>query len=652
MPFKSKAEARDFLRSKGLTDEQIDAGIARRQGGAKAAAPDPTIAAPDATTGESIAKDVGSIAGEIGGGIIGATRGHPHVGATVGAGVGRAGVGAVQDAPEFMEGDLTGKDLIWRAGQEFARGSGESIVSTAALKTMRWIAAPVVNAVSPEAKEFIQYMHSKLIDLPSGSWSDPVSVLRHPVNTIRKAIFGVTKPAAATPDVLTENFLLDMGGNIARTTMFGGGSVRALDVRNTRILGEAAEDLGRKFGQALPRDKFGQAVEAAIKDRISGAELARQTAKNTVNQLSPQTVVDMTSVVGPIKKKARLGKRMAADPMKPIGLVDDFEQSMLDKLGPNPPLDAVMEFRDVLRVKGHKELVPALDKAISKSLGKNKQSLKAFRDYQDLEKMTKSSEGALNTKFINGVLSQIKGRGGYEAIADMLKPNNVTTVRRLREGMDVSFPGSSALGNPWKHVQAEFNQRLLDGATMTTEKGVKEVRGARLYATLQAPETQELITEIYGKDHLKNLTSFARNLLTAQAKGIAGGRGKFSVETKEGGLMNKVTGGLLETLGLGVGAGTAMSGSGLLDVADAGAAAVIALPTLLGRAFTDPVIVKWLSEGLAHPRLFGKTRMASAASARLLRAEAEEIFLDDSSMGDYERQFTQQKSPYPAGMMP
>jgi hypothetical protein len=501
------------------------------------------------------------------------------VGGTVaGAGLGFAGGKQLADILDTFLGIQKPKPIgrdIAEIPQEVAEG--------ATLEMGGQVLGPVLSAIRQKAISPLGRQVSdrarQTIDLFKGETERVQSVFR-PVSSIFKQRKPVLTPAQAT-----ENRMLDIVENVAEFSLFGGGTIRNQKINTTNLINRTVDDFANAFTRHTTRGES----RAVIQDVLKGESTAfRATGSNLfkqVDELIPrkQPVVDTR----PLKEAAdtvleQINKSVVKSPktrklIKQIQKLDDvitFEQASINE----SDLGAITRQINEL-VPGKAEGAAKLfKKEISKAIDDAEKVLPegALDAYKNAKTFWKQGKQLFNDKLVVRLAELDRDK----VVDSLLTTKEPVFVKKLRD-IIVKRGGREDV---WEGIQGDVVNRVLNTATdvdnvLSGKTLLKQLKSAG-DDTLNAffPEGQHNLLRKYGEA--------LRLVEQQQSEGI----GRVAIQLTQIGQIVP----LLQIAGAGaiIGYGDRDRGSYLT------ALAILGGPAVLGRAMTNPVFMKWLTNGV------------------------------------------------------
>ena len=476
----------------------------------------------------------------IGAGVGGAAGGPP--GAIAGAGLGSAGgnailqllqrTGAVPGEPPATVGEAA-KDL-GTAGAVGAAGEGAGQLI---FKILAKGAKPFAKTVLPEAKE---------------------------ADEILKRQGG-----RLTPAQLTESRPLDLLENVAENSLFGGGPLRKLKLKNTKIFEGLIDDVIQKFSSRATKEQIGDVLQATITDSRDVFRGMAQKLYGKVDELAGGASVN----IAPLKAQATEFLQEIGAGL-PAGSARKILRSILDKGDDLTFRDAQILRSDLLSVtRQQNDLLgnraQGLARRLAKTMDKNladgisqttsEEALTAFRNANDFWKQGK-------VKFNNSLIKSIVNGDPDVVLNRFVKPGKPTAVRLVREAID----------NParWKQVQGSFAEDIIQNAT--------DIDGAlkspKIISQIEKFRNGGALGELFPGKNIKiveDLEKFAKGLRIIE-KGTPDKTGSIFIQLKQAGA-------------------AALAFNFALD---ATGATILLGPAALGKALTNPKIIKFLTDGI------------------------------------------------------
>jgi len=499
-------------------------------------------------------RTLAQIGGGMAGGALGATAGHP----IIGAGLGGATAESLVQLGEHAWAPEAAPQTSWDAAKKIGWAGGREMLEEGIARAVIKVGAPFAKKISPKTKKVIDYL---------------------------KKYKGRLTPAQAT-----EDRALDMLENVAESSIFGGTRIFEFKRGQTELLDNIATDIAERFGSHATKEQAGEVVQAIIKNKTDafrkiGAGLYKNvdnTTKGILVNTKPlkreatRMLKQMTPSLtqqGKVALRTTKGKVLMPSlaNRNTVRMLRDF-QNLPDAV----PFSYLNQWRSDLLQVGYapSDLIPGKTAGTAKHLasqidglfkqaeggltGEALGSLQAANSYWKLGK----------ERFNSALIKRISKKNPEYVLSAFVKRGNVTDIQDIRK-----LIGPKA----WSDVKGAYIQELLFKQAKDTS-GALSGKKLQNILTKMSPET---MSEIFGKTSARELQLFADTAMAVQQRAKGGG-GMLIQLTQAGSILSLpafVAGGMTE-----VGAGT--TGTILLG------------PYAMGRIFTNPLGIKWLTEGL------------------------------------------------------
>lgn len=509
-------------------------------------------------------------AGGFAGGMAGAAVGHPIVGAGLGGAAGEALVQLGEHA--LIPG--AAPQTSWEAAKKIGWAGGREMLEEGLARAVIKLGTPFAKKISPKTREIINYL---------------------------KRYKGRLTPAQAT-----EDRALDLLENVAESSLLGGGRMFEFKGKQIALLDTIAEDISSRLGSGATKEQAGEVIQAIIKNKtatfrkvgtglyknvdnatkgimINTKALKREAAR-MLRELTPKVSKKTTQItttkildelgqpiVAPITKTTKKALMPSLANRKTIRMLRDF-QNLPDAV----PFSYLNQWRSDLLQVGYapSDIIPGKTAGVAKHFagnidalfkqaeggltGEALESLQAANSYWRLGK----------ERFNSTLIKRITKKNPEFVLPAFVKRGNIADIQEIRK-----LIGPKA----WEDVKGAYIQDLL----FTQAKDVSGTISGKKLQNVLTKMTPGTMNEILGKAGSKELQLFAETAMAVQQR-AAGGGGMLIQLTQAGAILSVpawVVGGRP-----GIGAGMATT--------------VLLGPYAMGRLFTSPIGIKWLTEGL------------------------------------------------------
>ena len=544
------------------------------------------------------------------GGITGAIAGKGVASIPMGA-VGAAGGEAIQQLVEHATGSpfapKTSEQAATQIVQEAALSTAFDVVGRGLGKVGQRVLAPFARTVTPEAEETIKFIEQAAPKTKAGQ-----SVAAQPL----------------LPSERTENWALDILGNVAESSVIGGGAIRAYKVNREAVMEGMARDFADQFYAKIDPADVGKAIVESTKKGFKAEVAPAKVLYNTIDEavkpvkktvydvefgnasvqsrrLIPREVEESVVAVDIAPIKAGL-ERMAKIAQDAGGLEgshagDDLIKYVMDKPD-RVDYQVAKEMRTRIRTLGDRLAVENKKApAIGKAEGLEKQLTTQIGDaLERFDPTTKalwdeanSIYRGANKKFKNDFLKRLVKLSLEEGAAQpgnvaktILQANQVTHVKLVKEAVDAET---------WRKFQGYAVHDLL---AKSEREGV--LTGVKLESAAfgRTGYGDPMMKELFGDAGSRYVKEFAQALTLGQER-QAQGLGKMFIQLKQAGAIVEL-------------AGAASLLSEDVDLWQSGA--IILGPFMLAHLFTNPAAAKLIVQGVKTP---AGTPLAGSIAARL-----------------------------------
>ena len=488
------------------------------------------------------------------GGMVGATVGHP----IIGAGLGGAAAESLVQLGEHAFAPGAGPQTSWEAATKIGWAGGREMLEEGIARAVIKGGAPFAKKISPKTKKIIDYL---------------------------KRYKGRLTPAQAT-----EDRALDMLENIAESSILGGGRVFEFKGGQKVLLDTIADDIATRFGTQATKEQAGEIVQAIIKNKTDafrkvGAGLYKKVDDTTkgimisTKSLKKEAARMLKQMTPSLTQKGKIALRTTKGKVLMPSLANKGTVRMLRDFQNLPdavPFSYLNQWRSDLLQVGYapSDLIPGKTAGTAKHLANNinnlfkqaeggltgeaLESLQAANSYWKLGK----------ERFNSTLIKRIAKKNPEFVLPAFVKRGNVADIQEIRKLIGLKA---------WEDVKGAYIQDLL----FVQARDASGVLSGKKLQNILTKMTPETMTEIFGKASTKELQLFADTAMAVQQR-AAGGGGMLIQLTQAGAILSVpawVVGGKP-----GIGAGMATT--------------VLLGPYAMGRLFTSPTGIKWLTEGL------------------------------------------------------
>lgn len=523
--------------------------------------------------------------GGMAGGAAGATVGHPIIGAGLGGAAGESFFQLGQRVlPEWGEPPQT----PWEAAKKIGWAGGREMLEEGVARAVIKIGTPFAKKISPKTKEIIDYL---------------------------KRYKGRLTPAQAT-----EDRALDLLENVAESSLLGGGRMFEFKRGQDILLDTIADDIASRLGTRATKEQAGELVQAIIKNKT---DAFRKVGAGLYKKVDAATEGIMINTKSLKKEATRILKQQPQKLMPSLAnkstvrMLRDF-QNLPDAV----PFSYLNQWRSDLLQVGYapSDIIPGKTAGMAKHFAGNIDGL--FKQAEG--GLTGNAAAALKNansywrlgkeRFNSALIKRIAKRNPELVLPAFIKRGNVADIREVRK-----LIGTKA----WEDVKGAYVQDLL----FTQARDVSGILSGKKLQNVLTKMTPETMSEIFGKAGVKELKLFADTAMAVQQK-AAGGGGMLIQLTQAGAILSMPA----WIMGGRAGMGAGMTGTVLLG------------PYAMGRIFTSPVGIKWLTEGLTAS---AGSREAIRLAPRLIHLIGKEALMKDEVLRK-ERMAAKQRLQRPA----
>lgn len=538
-------------------------------------------------------RTLAQIGGGMAGGAVGATAGHP----IVGAGLGGATAESLVQLGEHAFAPEAAPKTPWEAGKKIGWAGGREMLEEGIARAVIKVGAPFARKISPKTKEVINYLK------------------RH--------------KGRLTPAQATEDRTLDMLENIAESSLLGGGRMFEFKRGQEVLLDTIADDIASRLGTRATKEQAGEVVQAIIKNKTDafrkvGAGLYKKAddALKGVMISTKSLKKEATRLLKQIKPTAKIaGKTKELMPSlankNTIKMLRDF-QNLPDAV----QASFLNQWRGDLLQVGYapSDIIPGKTAGMAKHLvgkidnlfkqaeggltGEAAQALGAANSYWRLGK----------ERFNSALIKRIAKKNPEYVLPAFIKRGNIADIQEVRK-----LIGPRA----WEDVRGAYIQDLL----FTQARDTSGILSGKKLQNILNKMTPETMIEIFGKASTKEIKLFADTAMAIQQK-AAGGGGMLIQLTQAGAILSL----------------PAFVAGGMKEVGAATTTTILLGPYAMGRLFTNPTGIKWLTEGLVTSAI---SKGAIRLTPRLIHLIGKEALAKDEVLRK-ERMAVKQRQQRPA----
>jgi len=522
------------------------------------------------TVAQSVTRNLPEIAGATVGGILGAPLGPG--GSIVGAGLGGAGVRGFRRAGQFVRGGgpgerfqippgaprTTGRAAL-DVGIEGAIGAGAEVGGRLAFGALQKVVAPFVKKIIPH-----------------------IAALKE---TFAK-VGGKFSPAQQT-----ESAILDIAENLAEGSFTGQGRMRAFRAVQEESLGKLekktagafAEDVTQRLSDVQVGELFlntarkGRAAHAAVSNGLYSTvdELTAGAGVNVLGlkQTNQKIVADLarTRGIGVTADINKITKIISALPdTLPFSDTHAIRSELLKKV------------RDISNVPGEgntRRIIGTLVDSINQSFTKagTTLTLQANKAFRRADRFFKLGKEAFDNEFMAKLI--VGNKKTPERIGEtVFRSGNVQEIEQAKKAVRLASRLDKTVNfdETWKAMQSGFYQRLI---SESTDPSTGVIRGKKLLGNFVKFKQKRTLNAAFSPEQLKGIEDFARVADTIQTK--SPGAGGMVMQLAQGG---------------------ALAGLATGEFREA-SATVFITPFVLARLLTNPVGIRFLTQGLRIPAI-------------------------------------------------
>jgi len=545
------------------------------------------------------------------GATLGAIAGAPAAlpGMIAGATIGGAAGEAYQTLGEYLGAPKTAPKTSMEAAERIGMaGFKEGVTEFAggmAFKAIGKVLAPFTKTITEEGKLAFDTLKQYMPKVKA--WTKPIST------TLGK------KTPALLPAEMTQHRGLDLLHNIAEGSAIGGRKIATFkDVTRERAIGSMIEDLAESFGKQVDPDTLGNTIADIALDRYKEfkkiyttplyntvEELTKGTIEKVpIKELVPTSLVDssgkpiMKEVIKLVEKEvggAKIPLKYLKDSIKDHLIKSKVLGSIEAKNAGDDIVRAISELPDVINFATAQDLrtrllsivdefsivnkkAPALrvanrlrnqlDQSITNAL--KQQNPEAHEIWREANRLYKYGAKKYNNRFIRSLIRKADPDFGGEpekVLQMIFKNGGISGLTKVKNIMPKG---------EWEQLQSWYVRDLLSKAT--TVKG--NVSGPsmlkRMFGT--SGMGRQGMGIIFNQKQIQALRNVGITLKTIQER-QAEGSGGMLIQLMQGGAI------------------TAM----FFGQVSKAQVAIIAGPEIASRMMLNPIMSKWLSQGLAMP---------------------------------------------------
>jgi len=411
------------------------------------------------------------------------------------------------------------------------------------------------------------------------------------------------------PPEKTESKILDVLHNINKNALVDFGFVKKFELDRTKKLGKYADDFIDSVGKRLTDDEIGEAI-------INSTEVSRQLMKDLANPIYERAknitkdmggIIDITKpgsdnisvkefakeVVGRSEEIKNFGAKISgANIAKMVSLQDgklSFQAAVdLRSLLLKEADRIALEFDKAPAIGVTKKLAAMVDQSIEKSLSKHSpEALKLWREANNIDTIARDRFNNKLIRRLSKIANQKYGDAPEKVAERIFTPNNVSAIKRIKGSLDVET---------WNNVKAWNTMSLF---RKSTNKNTGLLEGTNLIENMYGRNGlgKEAIKTIYEQGELRRLDNFARALKNSgeqQGKGI----GRVWIQLTQASAFVGIFTGYLTGLSV------------FVSIA----------PPSIGKLFTTPSTMRWLTEGYSLPP---GSEKAAVVFGKLLKSMSE-----------------------------
>jgi len=387
-----------------------------------------------------------------------------------------------------------------------------------------------------------------------------------------------------SPGQMTETRILDFLENVAESSIFGGGRVKAFKETQDTITSNIAKDMVERFGNGATPEQAGTLVQKLINNK---SIVFKRAGNALYKNVDAATRGQMINVV-PLKKEAvkQLKKLVTTVKVgsKKVELMPSLKNpTTIRILQDLAKLPDEVSFAPLNRWRGNlmeigfapNDLIPGQAAGLAKHLSKN---------IDDIFKKAEgglSGDGLATLKLANAFWKKGKTKFNSKFIKGLANkdPGHITTTI-FKPRADAAIKKVKGIVDPdtWKKLRGTYTSKLLFEDSI--KSGTDTISGTKLGNALRKL-TKPTLNTIYTKAEQQELRHLATVLKAIQNKppGVGGG---MLVQLSQAGAVMELGG----FVGLSSTPFTKAS------------AAILMGPASLSQLFTRDIGIKWLTKGL------------------------------------------------------
>lgn len=410
-----------------------------------------------------------------------------------------------------------------------------------------------------------------------------------------KLLKGKIKPVVLTPVEATENWALDILGNISEYSIFGGGAIQKFKLGRQEFFNKWADDIINHFGPRSTPEGMGDFFVTLIKEKHAAHREFAKTLYNNVESLAEGVQVstkELKNFAGLTQKVSKpiagIESKNAGDDLIAaiLGLPDQIDFTSAKELR-SRLISRVDEFSVINKkapaIGKAKHLIGLTDTAITKALPD--EALEAWRGANAFYKF---GEEKFNNTIIRRLLKFAEDTGqGAEFIGkNIFKAQAPSSIRKIKRV--VSLP-------EWKKLQSFYVQRLF---IKSVDDKTGAVMGDNIWKLMfgkgENAMGEPALKVIFNPEQLKDLSEFTTALKLAQAK-QAQGLGRMFIQLTQGGAIAGFATGFAPEAGV-----------------------LLFSPFAVSKLLLNRATARWLTQGFKIP---ATSPQAMGIAARLLAAQ-------------------------------
>lgn len=384
-----------------------------------------------------------------------------------------------------------------------------------------------------------------------------------------------------TPAQLTESRGLDILENVTGASLFGAGRLTAM---REKLIKEGipalVDDVLTQFGSTRSGTEIGQLLAQSRTAAVEVFKGARKSLYEEVDRLAKGVVVDTKPVVAFLRENLARQSRTAERALSAADVTIDDLTIAVAGGGPRAPettFRIAQEIRSKLLGVARKKPLSVDDQAVVNVAGKiaglvddqmeaaaRSMAPEALTAFRAANEFTKVGIDQLENELIRG-LARRMGKQPSTIVPLLAAPNKADVLRTVKAAVDTPT---------WEQFQGAMTTHLVNRAA-DAKTGI--VSGGQLLRQIKAlgPETAQLIFK--DKEAVEQL---GRTIEYLGRKTAQEGTGRIFIQLRQ------------------AGAGAELVAHPMRALMGGVAAATIVVPLQLGRLFTNPTAVRWLTRGI------------------------------------------------------